>query len=256
MMPRQAVRAALHLAAIIALTIVTQIGGACYIVGLAVAARRGVWRGIGVAVLLYGALAAVVLPLTAPFWGRAALSCGAGSALYCALNRHYGTPELAAVVGRVGAELQRRHPGSVVSILDAGFPLPLPMPLLPHLSHRDGRAVDLALFYEGRARAGAWPLGYFAFAPAAAAESVVCERPGSLRWSLDWLQPLFDGLMLDHERTADLVRIAVADPAVRRALLHPDLSRRLGIRSDKLRFAGCHAARHDDHLHIEVGSAP
>lgn len=255
-MLRRTVRPASHLVALVVLTVVTQIGGACYAAGLAVAARFGARRGVAAGVLLYGALTAVVLPSAAPLWGRAALPCGAGSAMYCALNRHYGTPELVAAVARIAAELHRQHPGAAVTSLDAGFPLPLRMPLLPHLSHRDGRAVDLALFYEGRAGAGAWPVGYFAFAPAAIAEAATCDRPGPMRWSLDWLQPLFGDIRLDRARTADLVRIAVADPAVRRALLHPGLARDLGVSSDKLRFAGCHAARHDDHLHLEVGRTP
>lgn len=260
----RAARVALHLMAIVLLTVLTQVGGACYAAGLAAAAGRGARAGILVGLTLYGALTVGILPSVAPRWGRVALPCdlagtaspAAASLLYCALNRHYGTPDVAAAMQRIAGAMDRRHPGSVVTYLDAGFPLPLQMPLIPHLSHRDGRAIDLALFYDGRARAGAWPVGYFAFAPAASGEAAVCSRPGPLRWSVDWLQPLFAGTRLDHQRTADLVLLAVADPAVSRALLHPGLASALGIGSGKLRFAGCHAARHDDHLHLVIGPRP
>lgn len=261
MRPARAARAALHFLAIVVLTILTQVGGACYAAGLAAAARRSARTGILAGLILYGALTLGVLPSVAPHWGRVALPCGlAGTAspaaislLYCALNRHYGTPEVAAAMQRIAGAMDRRHPGTVVTYLDAGFPLPVQMPLLPHLSHRDGRAIDLALFYNGRARAGAWPVGYFAFAPAASGEARVCSRPGPLRWSFDWLQPLFADTRLDHRRTADLVLLAIAEPAVSRVLLHPGLASGLGISSGKLRFAGCHAARHDDHLHLVIG---
>jgi len=34
-------------------------------------------------------------------------------------------------------------------------------------------------------------------------------------------------------------------------LLEPPLARRLGVADTRLRFQGCRAARHDDHIHIQ-----
>jgi len=41
-----------------------------------------------------------------------------------------------------------------------------------------------------------------------------------------------------------------------RILIEPHLERRWNMEGDdKLRFAGCQAARHDDHLHVDSGNA-
>ncbi len=37
-----------------------------------------------------------------------------------------------------------------------------------------------------------------------------------------------------------------------KVLLEPHLVRRLGLSSPLLRFQGCRAARHDDHLHLQI----
>ncbi len=57
---------------------------------------------------------------------------------------------------------------------------------------------------------------------------------------------------LDEVRTAALVRLLAADPRVRRIFIEPHLKARLGLTHlAKVRFAGCQAARHDDHIHID-----
>jgi hypothetical protein len=40
-----------------------------------------------------------------------------------------------------------RFPGTVVSYLDAGFPFINKFPFVPHLSHNDGKKLDLAFYY-------------------------------------------------------------------------------------------------------------
>lgn len=42
-------------------------------------------------------------------------------------------------------------------------------------------------------------------------------------------------------------------PKVRKIFIEPHLKERLGLSQyDKIRFHGCHAVRHDDHIHIEI----
>lgn len=253
---------ALHLVAIIALTALTQIGGFAYLVGAVAAARIGAFRGMFAAFITYAVATAVILPALAPAWGRVALTCSSSdrsplkpnSILYCILNRHYVSPQLRAVLDEVTEKVTGALPGSTVTYLDAGFPVPAPMPFLPHLSHRNGRAVDLALFYEGRSTGGAWPLGYFAFAPASHLVTERCTRTGVLRWSAPWLQTVFARTRLDRHRTAALASTASDHPIVDRIFLHPDLKEELGLMNGKIRFAGCNAARHDDHLHVEIAA--
>jgi len=40
---------------------------------------------------------------------------------------------------------------------------------------------------------------------------------------------------------------------VAKILLEPHMVKRLGVASPLIRFQGCRAARHDDHIHVEVG---
>jgi hypothetical protein len=39
---------------------------------------------------------------------------------------------------------------------------------------------------------------------------------------------------------------------VERVFIEPYLAKRLGVSSPRLRFQGCGAARHDDHVHVEI----
>ncbi|HWW11730.1 MAG TPA: hypothetical protein VN018_04370, partial [Brevundimonas sp.] len=57
---------------------------------------------------------------------------------------------------------------------------------------------------------------------------------------------------LDEARTKALLETLIADHRVRRVLIEPHLERRMGLWGHpKLRFAGCQAARHDDHIHVD-----
>ena len=242
----------LHLLLAALLTVLTQIGGLAWLLAL------GVRRRILGFLFAYMALSAGAFAL-APAFGRVALPCfGSGafamhSPFFCALNRHYAVPEMAEVLRDAAEAMERAHPGTRLRVLDAGFPFLDGFPLLPHLSHDDGRKADLALFYRdgagGPISSTPSPIGYFAF------EDGSTDCPAvwpTLRWDLPWLQLLWPTLALDDGRTRDLVRTLAADGRVTRLFLEPHLRDRLGIESPKVRFQGCGAARHDDHIHVEV----
>lgn len=175
---------------------------------------------------------------------------------YCDARRNYVTADARESLDRVTAALRRKHPDAIVRYLEASWPRGArPMP--PHLSHGDGRQLDIALFYVDRAgRPLAAPptrTGYGAYEPPRRAADRACtglrsrlpvqdgaDPPASRRWRLD------------EARTAELVRRLSADPGVRRIFIEPHLKHRLGFGDDpKVRFAGCRAARHDDHLHVD-----
>jgi hypothetical protein len=69
---------------------------------------------------------------------------------------------------------------------------------------------------------------------------------------MGWLQPLFPDRPFDPGRTAALTEALLDDPRVAKVFLEPPLATRLGLDSDKLRFQGCRAARHDDHIHVQL----
>ncbi len=245
-------RAAGHLLAVLLLTALTQIGGLAWALSLLTARR---WLAFP---LLYLCLTLAAHQL-APLAGRQALPCWSDGALrlqsplYCALNRNYASPDLIRVADDLSKHMAARHPGTVTLVLDANFPFLDGFPLLPHLSHKDGRKLDIAFWYEDQ---GAYlpgvtksPLGYFAFEPG----PTDCPNTNlTLRWNLAWLQTLWPAYTLDQTRMRTALRWLGADPRVARVFLEPHLRQSLGVSAPNFGFQGCRAARHDDHIHIQI----
>ena len=71
-------------------------------------------------------------------------------------------------------------------------------------------------------------------------------------WDLDWLQPLWKTFELEPQRNRLLVETLARDPRVAKIFIEPHLKQSLGLTSDKIRFQGCRAARHDDHIHLQL----
>ena len=244
-----------HGVVILALTVVTQLGGIAW--ALALGYRRGVAGFVAAFLLGYGLLLGGA-QLAAPFLGRVPLPCGGEvlrmqSAFYCVTMRNFTSREMRSVALDVAAAVARDHPGTVTLMLDGGFPLG-GLPMLPHLGHGDGQSLDFAFSYAdaGGYVAGqtASPLGYFAY-ERAGDETCPPAFP-TLRWEMGWFRPLLRDLTLEPDRTAVLVRLLMADRRVGKVFVEPPLAAKLGLQGDKLRFQGCRAARHDDHIHVEL----
>ncbi|WP_155947335.1 hypothetical protein [Pseudorhodobacter ferrugineus] len=141
-----------HGLAVLALTLISQLGGVAWCAALLFRRKRLAF--VSAFVLAYGLLWIAASRL-APFSGRVALPCGGDgplrsqSLLYCALNRNFVTPDLAALADDLAKDMARQFPGTVTLALDAGFPF-TNLPLLPHLSHDDGGKLDLALYWQDR----------------------------------------------------------------------------------------------------------
>ncbi len=195
--------------------------------------------------------------------GLVRLSCDGSNGLkplktrYCSEDRHFMTPTARNSLYDAAALLNQRYPGIVVHFMDGSGPEGV-VPFPPHFSHGDGRQVDLALYFtdlEGRPLKDlpdtrSWG-GYWPSEPPLPGEQIACpqgregraEKPDPPA-NRDW--------RLDNERTRALVEILIADRRVRRVLIEPHLEQRFGLWGHpKLRFAGCHAARHDDHIHVD-----
>ncbi|MGF1553801.1 MAG: hypothetical protein ACFBWO_15085 [Paracoccaceae bacterium] len=171
--------------------------------------------------------------------------------LYCAMNRHYVSPEMKEVLTDLADAMDRKFPGTRTLVLDANFPFLDGFPLLPHLSHDDGEKADLAFYYRDEdgylPSATRSPIGYFAFEEGPTSCPDVWP---TLRWDFAALQPFWRELAVEPERTAHMLRVLAADRRVGKILLEPHLKRSLSLSSPKIRFQGCRAARHDDHVHL------
>lgn len=246
------IRAIGHLVIILLLTILTQLGGLSWLIALLFRRRFVTF------VALYAGLSFAAMAI-APNTGRVALPCWKSGAVemqswvFCAANRNYMAPKLLAALEDTAQGVDAAHPGAVLQVLDANFPFFDGFPLLPHLSHDDGEKVDLAFFYQSdgmplgtQTRS---PVGYFAFEDG----PTTCPQVWpTLRWDLDWLQPFWPDWALDDARTATVIRLLAADYRISRIFVEPHLVDRLGLDDPKIRFQGCRAARHDDHIHLQL----
>lgn len=187
------------------------------------------------------------------------LACGlTGAADYgprtiwtCLLNRHYATLPARQALQRVSAELSVDINGSGITYLDAGFPFFERFPMIPHLSHGDGWKIDLALIFQDLPATPS-PVGYWGFVQPHPNDPRPCAgQEGWLRWNMAWLRPLIPEVALDDRRTARLIQALTRSSDVRRILIETHLRRRLDLNHPKIRFQGCRAARHDDHIHVE-----
>lgn len=238
---------------ILAFTLLTQIGGLAWALSLSFRRRVLVFP------LAYLALTLAAHFLAPVISGREALPCFASgplrlqSPLYCALNRNYADPQLIEVAEDLAAYMDQRFPGTNTQVLDAGFPFLDGFPLLPHLSHKDGRKLDLAYWYDngdgyqpGLTRS---PIGYFAFQPG---PTHCPQRWLTLRWDLGWLQPLFPAYALDRPRMVEALTWLSKEGRVSRIFIEPHLRQSLGVSGPNFGFQGCRAARHDDHINIQI----
>ncbi|MCB9947245.1 MAG: hypothetical protein H6842_05370 [Rhodospirillaceae bacterium] len=238
------------------------------------AGAQGAWRlalGLACFAVAYGVLSLAVVPPLARLGGRVPLQCFAGDAapyqavspLFCAANRHYVAPEVRMMVEALAQGLAARYPGTVVQYLDAGLPFVDGFPLVPHLSHDDGGKIDLAYFYQDGDGAYVpglhrWPIGYWAFEQPLPGARLPCAGMAAgftLRWDMGWLQPLLPAHPVDTPRMVAMLAWLLNQgtaAGVRTVLLEPHLADRWQVGGAALRFQGCRAARHDDHVHVSV----
>lgn len=254
-----------HLIIVAILTVLTQIGGIAYLLALWI--KRGFLGRMVAFVALY-LLVTVAATFVAPIFGRESLPCferdniAPRTLLTCALNRQYVTPELNLLSKDLARHVAQARPDTLTQYLDASFPFLNGFPLIPHLSHDDGRKIDFAFYYEGAfgyARGVTpSPLGYFGFLEPHADDPEICGNADrfTLRWDMDWFQGFVrDDLQMNVPRTAIMLRW-LADEALKggieKILLEPHLRARFALPPSVVRFQGCRAARHDDHVHIQM----
>lgn len=254
-------------AAFVLLTALTEVGG---IILLAATALGQIlrWRKLAITAAflgLYAAASTLIVPQLATATGRVPIACTGeplrALPILCAMNRQYVAPEVLALAKALAEDTATTFPGTITVALDANFPFLDGFPLLPHLSHDDGKKLDLAYFYADATgnylpATTRSPIGYWAFETPAADEETACPAQWlTARWDMGWLQSLFPGLKLEPERTRFALNWLFEKGAshnLQRVFLEPYLAKRLGVASPLLGFQGCRAARHDDHIHLQV----
>ncbi len=247
-------RIIIHAIMVIGLTLLTQIGGVIWILS------RFLPKYKKTGFITIYIIASIAITFIAPFFGRVRLpilnnSLHAASPIYWMFNRNFVTPELHNMLIDMATPHGITEYPDGIRYLDASFPFGS-MPLLPHLSHNDGKKVDLAFYYQNDVRRTdklRSPVGYFAF-EYPDIESCPPAFP-TLRWNLDWLQPFWRRLELDDNLTRDMLNRLKANADkhnISKVFIEPHLKKRLDVSGDIFRFQGCRAARHDDHIHVQI----
>lgn len=259
------------------LTVLTQVGGILFLASLVPGKllekstkwRTGKFATWALSLLtLYSASVFILVPVLARRFGRTPLPffkenhVKAGNPVTWILFRNYVRPELQDATFQVAEKLNTSYPGTVVNYLDANFPFFDGFPLLPHLSHNDGKKLDVSFFYldsSGR-QTDKLPsfIGYgICEGPAQGEEDrpAYCEKKGY--WQYSFLSKLVsqdnkNDFPFDPERTRAMVHLFSNQAAIGKIFIEPHLQTRLHLASSKIRFHGCQAVRHDDHLHVQL----
>ena len=258
---------------IFVLTVMTQVGGIILWASFPILDKIRIHHRVGkwtlrlvVLFALYMISILIIVPLLARMGGRVPLPWFAtpqrplkpANIGFCLLARNYVRPPVRNLIERISVNIATMYPGSTVRYLDANFPFINGFPLLPHLNHKDGKKLDLAYFYRNEETKKTLhitpsPIGYWAYEKPKNNESQPCENTHSwLRWDFKWLQPVFSFAEIDPIRTKALLNALISSSDVQKIFIESHLKSRLKLNSGKVRFQGCYAARHDDHIHFQI----
>lgn len=258
------VRVIVHILVVILLTAITQIGGILYIISLYVF-RKKKWKKYVYFFGMYLVCTFFIVPYVAPLFGREKVrnshSVKARSIFYILANRNYVRPKMNIALAGIASAFVEKYPNGQIVYLDANFPFIDKFPLLPHLSHHDGKKLDIALVYEleGKVIASSPSIsGYGAFEKPKASEYdqiKKCKARGYWQYDLQkytTLGIIDQALQFSEKGTKTLVQNIVKQPKIGKVFIEPHLKHRMGLTHPKIRFHGCRAVRHDDHIHIQL----
>ena len=264
----------------IILTMLTQVGGLIYLFYQPLSHRiKKRWIGskqviarIGVFLLLYLSFTFFIVPPIAKQFGRVTMPYFATNKVpvkpltifTCLLNRHYVKPVLEAQIIQSARRLKRLYPERRIVYLDANFPFWNGFPLLPHLSHDDGKKIDLAFLYKHRitrkiVNGSPSFLGYGVYEAPQKRElnqPSICARKGY--WQYGFLERITpqgqkEAVIIDEEATKQFLSLLAQNKSIKKIFIEPHLKMRWGLENNnKIRYHGCHAVRHDDHIHVQL----
>lgn len=246
-------------------TIITQIGGVVYLIAKVIY-RKKTLKKWSTFIILYLLSTFAIVPYIAPLFGREKIKTTETIKIHTFFtflaNRNYVVPEVNSVLANVAAKLSNTYPSLEIHCLDANFPFFDGFPLPPHLSHKDGKKLDISLFYEdvkGTIINDKPSIsGYGVFVDPKKGEYnqiTVCKEKGY--WQYDFskyltLGTIHSDLTFSDKGTKRVVQLLTQEPAISKIFIESHLRDRMSVRHTKIRYHGCRAVRHDDHIHIQV----
>lgn len=252
-----------HILFIILLTTLTQVGGLIWILALVIS-QKTKKRKYMVFPLLYLTFNLIIVPPLAKTFGKERLpvlnqELKPRNWIYPLLFRNYVVPKLKVELENAAKVLFITQ-NTTITYLDANFPFFNDFPLLPHLSHNDGKKIDISFMYLNKERKTTDKKpsvsGYGVYTNTENnSTSKYCINKGY--WQYDITKYVSFGkindLTLDKEKTKLLIKQLLANTSTQKIFIEPHLKQTLGLANEpKIRFHGCQAVRHDDHIHLEI----
>lgn len=249
------------------LTVLTQIGGIAYLVSLFISSKiKKEFRFKKTALFLatYLLFTFLIVPFIAPIFGREPLrnnkNISPTNYMTVILNRNYVRPEMNTLLGKTQEILKEK--GIQIKYLDANFPFINGFPLIPHLSHNDGKKLDLSLIYETKtgkiSNLKKSMSGYGDFEEPTYEEFNQihkCKKEGYFQY--DYPKYVTFGkinqeLVFSEKGTKKLIDALLTNSSLGKLFIEPHLKQRLKLTDSRVRYHGCRAVRHDDHIHIQL----
>ena len=263
----------------ILLTVLTQIGGLIYLIykpfGLRVQKRiKPGWKQWLYRLALFSLFLLItsilIVPPIARQFGRVPLPWFAtkekplkpANIITCLANRHYVRPELHTLAIDLAKAQQQLESKTKLIYLDANFPFFDNFPLFPHLSHNDGRKLDFCFLYKDARKGTRLTKAptFFGYGLCEIPQKGEVDQPANCAKQGYWQYSLIRGFTLpksryvfDEEANAALLKRMATDSRVGKLFIEPHLETRLGLSGyPKVRYHGCKAVRHDDHIHLQL----
>jgi len=250
------------------LTITTQIGGIVLILSSILSSKikkqfscKNTICFLG----LYLFFTLLVVPLLAPLFGREKVKHQANlyptSFATVLLNRNYVKPRMNDLLQSVAVKLSSKN--IELRYLDANFPFIDGFPLLPHLSHDDGKKIDLSFVYtepgssvDSRKKKSLSGYGVFEGPKKNELDQIgFCKNKGY--WQYDYPKyftfgSINDELEFSQSLNIEMINSILKENKLDKMFIEPHLKSRLNLNDSKVRFHGCGSVRHDDHIHIQL----
>ena len=248
------------------LTVITQIGGIVYVLSVLISRNWKKKLRFKTAIIFMGLYlfsTFLIVPLIAPIFGREkvkhAKKIGATNYMTVLLNRNYVKPELNELLIKTAKNLE----GTEIEIhyLDASLPFINKFPLLPHLSHNDGKKIDISLIYEsnGIIKKGQKSVsGYGVFEDPNSNEFDQinkCINNGYIQYDFPkylTFGSINDDFVFSEKGTRKLITTILNNQNLGKLFIEPHLKSRMNLKDKRIRYHGCKAVRHDDHIHVQL----
>ena len=262
-------RILLFLIVIVLITLLSQVGGILILVSWLISNLfkfKNWLKRAFVLLVIYALGVLLIIPSIASIWGREQIknreNLEPASILTVLLFRDYVVKDFNPCLEEISTNLKSRNPKVKIRFLDAGFPFSNKFPMLPHLSHNDGRKLDLSLVYENASgeivNESKSVSGYGVFEgskPGEYDQTKDCLNKGYRFY--DFPKYLTFGkrnkdLLFSVKGTKDLLESILKSDKIEKIFIEPHLKQRMKLNDPKIRFHGCNAVRHDDHIHLQI----